>query len=139
MNRKLKVGDIVYGTVSGIQKYGIFVDLDYGKQGLIHISESKNGYVKNLHKIANIGDRVRVMIIDINEYNQKISLSLRVLEQKSKNFASLNKKRRSNNTLDNKKHFFTDHRLNIGFSTIKKSLPRWIEDGKSLMKHSFKK
>lgn len=117
----LKVGDIVYGTVSGIQRYGIFVDLDHGYQGLIHISEAKKGYVNNLHHVVKVGQRVRVMIIDINEFNQKISLSLRVLEQQNRRRKICSKK---------KKRFFTDYRANIGFSSIKKELPKWIEAGK---------
>ncbi|BDR58429.1 CvfD/Ygs/GSP13 family RNA-binding post-transcriptional regulator [Xylocopilactobacillus apicola] len=130
MERKLKVGDIVYGTVSGIQRYGVFVELDHGYQGLIHISEAKNGYVKNLHQIVHVGDRVRVMIIDINEYNQKISLSLRVLEQKNKSSILSGNRPKNLNKESRKKTFFTNHRSNIGFSTIKNELPYWIEEAK---------
>jgi general stress protein 13 len=124
----IKVGDIVYGTVSGIQKYGIFVDLDHGYQGLVHISEAKKGYVNNLRHIVRLGQRVRVMVIDINEYNQKISLSLRILEQHN---------RHRKVSIRNKKHFFTDYRSNLGFSSIKKELPKWIEEGKKQFRNKY--
>ena len=138
MEKKIKVGDILYGTVLGIQKYGIFVELPYKNQGLIHISEARNGYVDNINRVAKIGDRVRVMVIDINEYNKKISLSLRVFDQiKQKRLTSKKEKQNTNGNL-NKKIFYTDTKINLGFSTIKKELPHWIKDGTELIKKSPK-
>ncbi|MFG7387608.1 S1 RNA-binding domain-containing protein [Lactococcus lactis] len=48
---------------------------------MIHISEIQSGYVKSIHDIAKIGQKVMAQIIDIDEYNGKISLSIRSLEK----------------------------------------------------------
>lgn len=74
-----KIGDIIEGTVTGIQNYGAFVALDEETQGLIHISELKHGYVDDIHEFLEVGQKVKVIIMDIDEYSQKISLSMRAL------------------------------------------------------------
>ena len=69
-----KIGDILEGTVTGIQPYGAFVSLDDETQGLIHVSEIQSGFTKNIHEVLQIGDPVHVQVIDIDEYTKKISL-----------------------------------------------------------------
>ena len=51
----MKIGDKVKGTVTGIQPYGAFVDLDNGQTGLIHISEIKTGFVDNIFDYLKLG------------------------------------------------------------------------------------
>ena len=53
---KYKRGRIVSGTVTGIEKYGIFVSLDEFYNGLIHISEVSNEFVKNIYDVVNVGE-----------------------------------------------------------------------------------
>jgi len=65
------IGDRVRGKVTGIQPYGVFVELDEQTQGLIHISEVKHAYVKDLHELFEVGEDVDVMIMDIDEYSKK--------------------------------------------------------------------
>ena len=75
-----RIGDILTGKVTGVQPYGAFVMLDEHTQGLVHISECQHGYVKDTSDIFTVGQRVEVVILDIDEYTQKISLSLRALQ-----------------------------------------------------------
>lgn len=73
------IGQIITGTISGIQPYGIFVDIAEGQQGLIHISEIDNTYITDINEKFAVGDKVTVKIIDIDEYTNKMSLSLRAM------------------------------------------------------------
>lgn len=73
---KLKVGDVVDGSVSGVVKFGIFVTFG-GLEGLVHISEIAWGHVSNPHQYAKVGDPVRVQIIGIEK--DKLSLSIKRL------------------------------------------------------------
>ncbi|KFN90301.1 general stress protein [Tetragenococcus muriaticus PMC-11-5] len=66
-----KIGDVLEGTVTGVQNYGVFVSLDNHTQGLIHISEIQSGFTKEIQDIVQIGEQVQVQIIDIDEYTQK--------------------------------------------------------------------
>ena len=79
--RDYKIGDIVTVTVTGIQPYGVFAALDNETQGLIHISEVKHGYVDNVLELFDLGEKIQVMILDIDEFDGKISLSLRSLQK----------------------------------------------------------
>ena len=60
----LKVGEIVTGKVSGITGFGAFIDLGDHKNGLVHISEVSDGFIKDIHDVLNVGDdKVKVMKI----------------------------------------------------------------------------
>jgi len=73
--REYEVGEIVEGVVSKILDFGAIVDLGGGQDGMIHISELKNGYVKNVGDVLRVGDKVKVKIIKIE--GDKIGLSLK--------------------------------------------------------------
>lgn len=72
----LEIGSIVEGVVSRVTKFGAFVELPGGKDGLIHISEVADVYVKDVLDYVKEKDRVKVKIISIDEQG-KIGLSLR--------------------------------------------------------------
>lgn len=74
---KLKVGDTVEGTVSGILTYGLFVTFN-GLEGLVHVSEIDWGHVSDPSKFAKVGDKVTVQVIGIEQ--EKISLSMKRLK-----------------------------------------------------------
>ena len=117
-----RIGMILTGKVTGLQPYGAFVMLDDNTQGLIHISELKHGYITNIDDYLKVGQMVKVMIIDIDEYTGKISLSLRCLE-KPFNF----KYNREDITHQYKKYWSNRH-VEEGFTPIKTHLDKWIED-----------
>lgn len=74
----INIGDIIEGTVSRIVDFGAFVDLG-GVDGLIHISEMSWGRVKKVSDVLNVGDSVKVTVLDVNPEKGKISLSLKDL------------------------------------------------------------
>lgn len=71
---KIKVGDVMEGTVKNVTDFGAFIDLG-GADGLLHISEMSWGRVENPKKVFKVGDVVKVFIKDINE--NKIALSMK--------------------------------------------------------------
>ena len=62
-----RIGQIVEGTITGIQPYGAFVSLDEETSGLIHISEISEGFVKDVNHFVHVHDRVKVKIIDFDK------------------------------------------------------------------------
>ena len=76
---KYQVGDTADGEVTGIVDFGVFVKLEQGLEGLVHISELDWGLVENPHALFAVGDKVRVKIIEIKE--GKISLSIKALKE----------------------------------------------------------
>lgn len=71
---RIHVGDVVEGVVKNITDFGAFIDLG-GADGLLHISEMSWGRVDNPRKIFNVGDKLKVLLKDIN--GSKIALSLK--------------------------------------------------------------
>lgn len=108
---KYKKGNIIKGTVSGITDYGIFVKLDDKYDGLIHISEISDKYVKNPKFFAEINDVIKVQIIEIDEETSHMKLSIKNIDYNDR------KKRK-------KKIIETKH----GFNTLAYKLPLWIEE-----------
>src|SRR5437867_8940340 len=73
---QLNPGDVVEGTISNIVDFGAFVDLD-GMDGLIHISELSWSHVNHPSEVLEIGQTVRVQVLDIDRERQRISLGLK--------------------------------------------------------------
>jgi small subunit ribosomal protein S1 len=73
---RLSPGDVVEGTISNIVDFGAFVDLE-GIDGLIHISELSWSHVNHPSEILDIGQEVRVKVLDIDRERQRISLGLK--------------------------------------------------------------
>ena len=114
--KEYKIGDHLEVEVSGIQSYGVFARLDEETKGLIHISEIKHGYIEEeLKDLFKVGDKLDVVILDIDEYDGKISLSIRALQKpKSHPFSS-----RKNNPRYGRK-------TGTGFDSLAEKLPQWI-------------
>jgi S1 RNA binding domain protein len=72
----IEVGAKVTGKVTGITSFGAFVDLGERKNGLVHISEISDNYVKDIHDVLSVGDEVTVKVLSIAA-DGKIALSIR--------------------------------------------------------------
>lgn len=126
MDQSVKIGDKVTAEIIGLQDYGAFVKFvdreNNEHKGLIHISEVRSGFVKNIREVIKIGQHVKAQIIDIDEYNGKVSLSIRSLEEHPQNHYFYRKKR------------FTDSRDKIGFKSLADKREMWIEEGESYLR-----
>ena len=79
-----KVGGIYDGKVSRIMKFGAFVDIGGGKEGLLHISKISNKRVENVEDVLAVGDDVKVKVYEIDDQG-RINLSMKDLEKKEEN------------------------------------------------------
>ena len=73
----LREGQILTGTVRNVTDFGAFVDIGVKHDGLVHISELSNSYVKNPSDIVSVGDIVKVKVIGIDAERQKVKLSMK--------------------------------------------------------------
>lgn len=76
----LELGAILEGKVTGITKFGAFVALPEGKSGLVHISEVANAYVTDVHEHVQVGQTVKVKVLNITD-DGKINLSIKRAEE----------------------------------------------------------
>lgn len=75
---KIKSDDVMNGMVSGVAPFGIFVDID-GLEGLVHISEIAWEKVENPATMYKVGDKVEVVVLDVNKNEGKLNLSIKRL------------------------------------------------------------
>jgi len=74
----LRDGQILNGTVRNVTDFGAFVDIGVKHDGLVHISELSNSFVKNPSDIVQVGDIVKVKVIGIDKERQKVKLSMKI-------------------------------------------------------------
>ena len=74
----LREGQILTGTVRNVTDFGAFVDVGVKHDGLVHISEMSNSYVKNPSDVVSVGDIVKVKVIGIDKDRQKVKLSMKI-------------------------------------------------------------
>ncbi len=110
-----KIDDIIEGEVVGVESYGIFVKVDDSTNGLIHISEISDKYVKDPADFAKIGEKIKAKVIGIKETGD---LNLTIKE--------------FNYNKNGKKRKYIKETA-TGFKTLAYKLPFWIEE--NLKKH----
>jgi len=108
---KYECGKIVTGCVTGVENYGIFVSLDEYYSGLIHISEISTKFVKDINDYVNIGETIRVKIVEKDDETCHLKLSIKDIDYR------VNSKRR-NKIVETEK----------GFETLSIKLEDWIEE-----------
>lgn len=97
-----EVGDHVIATVNRITDYGVYVMLDeYGKEGLLHISEVSTGWVKNIRDFAREGQKVVLSVLRVNSMKNHVDLSLKRVgkSDKRRKIMSWKKERRADSLL----------------------------------------
>jgi small subunit ribosomal protein S1 len=81
MSAELVPGSRVKGRISSITDYGLFVEIEKGVEGLVHISEiSWTERVTNLHKYFKVGQEIEVYVVSVDKANRRMSLSIKQLQ-----------------------------------------------------------
>jgi small subunit ribosomal protein S1 len=73
-------GALMSGRIVNIKPYGVFVDLE-GATGLLHIKEISNARIESLNTLFQVGQEIKVVIKEIDEYQNRMSLSMKALEE----------------------------------------------------------
>ncbi len=102
--------EIVEGCVTGIENYGIFVTLDEYYSGLIHISEISSQYVDDISRYVNIGETIRVRVLDSDDDSFHVKLSIKNLNYRIN------------------RHKSKIIETGSGFEILKESLNHWINE-----------
>ncbi|MBR2066815.1 MAG: S1 RNA-binding domain-containing protein [Solobacterium sp.] len=116
---KYYAGQIVEGRVTGIQPYGAFIALDKENNGLIHISEISDGFVKDIHRFVRVGEYVRIKVIEYDPNTKHAKLSLKAAQR-------LHLRNRRKSTIQEP----SIPTMRLGFQTIVQNLDKWIAEAK---------
>uniref|UniRef100_A0A7R9VTI0 S1 motif domain-containing protein n=1 Tax=Chlamydomonas euryale TaxID=1486919 RepID=A0A7R9VTI0_9CHLO len=76
----LQIGDVVEGTVQSLRPYGAFLDLGNGTVGLLHVSQISHDRIISVDKILREGDRLKVMVLSMDQQRGRVTLSTKKLE-----------------------------------------------------------
>ncbi len=76
----VKPGQVLNGIVTNVAAFGAFVDIGVHQDGLIHVSELANKFVKDPSEVVKVGDRVRVKVLQVDEARKRIALSIKALQ-----------------------------------------------------------
>ncbi|MCR4265894.1 Tex family protein [Nitratireductor sp. ZSWI3] len=75
--KDLKPGMMLEGTVTNVAAFGAFVDIGVHQDGLVHVSQLADRFVKDAHEVVKAGDVVKVRVLDVDAKRKRISLSMR--------------------------------------------------------------
>ena len=75
--KDLKPGMVLTGTVRNVIDFGVFVDIGVHQDGLVHISQVCDRFIKHPSEVVSVGDIVKVMVLDVDEKKKRISLSMK--------------------------------------------------------------
>ena len=95
--RVVEVGQIYYGTVTRTTSFGAFVDIGGGKEGLVHISKIAKEHIKNVTDYVNVGDKVPVKVIEIDDQG-RINLTMKDLVENNSEEENNNENSSEENT-----------------------------------------
>lgn len=113
-------GDLVYGTITNILGYGAFVEIDKNYTGLVHISEFSDGYVRNIRDFVQIGEKVKLRVIEVDEENKRLKLS----------YKTINKIRGVKGEIP---------KFSIGFKSLRDRMPQFIKEQMDMEKEELNK
>jgi ribosomal protein S1 len=77
--RDLEEGSTVRGRVTRLERYGAFVDIGVGRDGMLHVKEMGRGFVEKPEDVVNIGDEIDVQVIGLDRRRGRIDLSIKEL------------------------------------------------------------
>ena len=79
--KDLKPGMTLTGTVRNVIDFGVFVDIGVHQDGLVHISQVCNNFIKHPSEVVSVGDIVKVVVLDVDEKKKRISLSMKQVKE----------------------------------------------------------
>ncbi|MGT2907118.1 30S ribosomal protein S1 [Streptococcus dentiloxodontae] len=95
VEQKLAAGDVIEGKVKRLTDFGAFVEVLPGIDGLVHISQISHKRVENPKDVLSVGQDVKVKVLDVNAEAERVSLSIKALEERPANADGNGEKRQS--------------------------------------------
>ena len=95
VEQKLAKGDVVEGTVKRLTDFGAFVEVLPGIDGLVHISQISHKRVENPKDVLKVGQEVTVKVLEVNAADERVSLSIKALEERPAQEEGQNEEKRA--------------------------------------------
>lgn len=82
IEERAAVGSVLDGLVKRLTSFGAFVEVFPGVEGLVHISQISHNHIATPHEVLSEGDEIKVKVLEVNPTDQRLSLSIKALEEK---------------------------------------------------------
>ena len=112
-----QIGELIIGKVTGVKPYALFLTFDDGTQGLLHISEISDEFIRDIEKYGTFGDEIRVKVLSIDKNNGFLRVSYKRVDLADRY-----------STHDNSKKASPIETSEDDFAPLKEKLPEWIAD-----------
>lgn len=110
-----QVNELIIGEVINVKPYALFMSFDDGSQGLLHISEISDSYIRDIEKYGSVGDQIKVKVLSIDATNGFLRVSLKQVPSDEAYSTHSNVKRKAPEV------------VNGGFELLEENLPKWID------------
>ncbi len=111
-----KIGDLIIGKVNQIRPYALFLTFEDGTNGLLHISELSDGYIRDIEKFGTVGDEIKVKVLSIDPDNGFLRVSYKAVPEKER-YSNHNNSIRTVPQFDE-----------ADFTALEEKLPMWIKE-----------
>ena len=111
VEQKLAAGDVIEGTVKRLTDFGAFVEVLPGIDGLVHISQISHKRVENPKDVLKVGQEVTVKVLEVNAADERVSLSIKALEERPANAEGENNEKRQSRSRRPKRQEKRDYEL----------------------------
>ena len=112
---EIKVGDLIIGKVNQVRPYALFLTFENGQNGLLHISELSNDFIRDIEKYGTVGDELKVKVLSVDPNNGFLRVS----------YKSVPEEERYNTHDESKQPTF--HFDQADFKDLEAKLPEWID------------
>ncbi len=123
----IEVGSKLQGKVTGITKFGAFVELPEGITGLVHISEVADNYVKDINEHLKVGDQVEVKVINV-EKDGKIGLSIKKAKDRPEQTQQARPQRQGRGDNRSRDNFRSRDNNRAPKETFEQKMARFLKD-----------
>ncbi len=110
-----EINDLVIGTVKNVKPYALFLSFEDGSEGLLHISEISDSYIRDIEKYGSVGDKLKVKVLSKDETNGFLRVSLKRVPPQEAFSTHSNSKRKAPEVGEE------------DFKILEENLPKWIE------------
>lgn len=110
-----EIGQLIIGKVKSVKPYALFLEFDGKANGLLHISEISDSFIRDIEKFGSVGDEMKVKVIDIDKTNGFLRVSLKQVPQEETYSTHQDEK-------------IVPVATEEEFAALKEKMPVWIEE-----------
>jgi small subunit ribosomal protein S1 len=81
VHHRFRIGQMIKGKVTNVTKFGAFVEIEAGIEGLVHISELSHERVEKATEVTKVGDEIQAVVINVDPKRHKIGLSIKDIDR----------------------------------------------------------